>query len=242
MGLGADEIDFSPLDQTDLMNLVLQRSDVLGYNRSAYDLVRQWEAGNAAPLSEAVAANGPSYAREAARLIGAEFKALGGLLGRLAPRRLADIGCGYAIFDLFVYHSLGCDLLLIDIEQTGDRHFGFMEQGAGYSSLATAVRFLTANGVPESRISTWNPNREDAPDGAPLDLAVSFLSCGFHYPVDMYMPFFRFAVAETGAVILDLRGAQAQAGIVQLETLGKVRVLDAAPGVKRVLLRKRPAP
>ena len=98
---------------------------------------------------------------------------------------------------------------------------------------------LTANGVPGDRIVTWNPNREDLPDGPPIDLAVSFLSCGFHYPIDMYMPFFELAVAPKGAVILDLRGGQADAMVDKLELLGRVRVLRQGGGIRQVLLKKQ---
>ncbi|MDF0600583.1 class I SAM-dependent methyltransferase [Psychromarinibacter sp. C21-152] len=245
MGTDADrmieELDLSMFGRQDFVNIVLQRSDVLGYTREANRLVRSWEAGDAAPLEAAVDADGDRYAREAARLIRDEFVALRGLMQRLAPARIADIGCGYAIFDLFAYRALDCDLLLIDIEETESRHFGFANEGAGYSSLARATEFLVANGVPEARIRTWNPNREEAPGGPPIDIAVSFLSCGFHYPVDMYLPFFRYAVAPRGAVILDLRGSRADRIIATLETLGKVRVLRRGGGVRRVLLKKRDA-
>lgn len=239
MTVTPDTLDLSPLNRDDLLNLVLQRSDVLGYNRPAFDKVRDWEAGEPAALEAAVAENGETYAREAARLIHAEFDRILGLLKRLQPRRIADIGCGYGIFDLFAYHALDCDILLIDIEQSERRHFGFEDEGAGYSSLATARALLTANGVPGDRIVTWNPNREDLPDGPPIDLAVSFLSCGFHYPIDMYMPFFELAVAPKGAVILDLRGGQADAMVDKLELLGRVRVLRQGGGIRQVLLKKQ---
>jgi len=235
-----DTLDLSPLDQRDFLNIVLQRSDVLGYHRTAFDMVRDWEAGRPEALEAAVAERGETLAREAARLIAREFDGLRGLLDRLQPGRIADIGCGYGMFDLYAHHALDCDILLIDIEETEARHFGFEEEGAGYSSLARAVDFLTANNVPRDRIVTWNPNREDLPEGPPIDLAVSFLSCGFHYPIDMYLPFFHFAVAETGAVILDLRGSQADAMVDKLEMLGRVRVLNQAAGVRQVLLKKRP--
>lgn len=238
---GSTALDFSMFETSDLVNLVLQRSDVLGHGRAAHEPVRHWEAGYSDPLVERVEAEGQGLARRAAGLIHAEFRAIEGLLHRLTPRSIADIGCGYAIFDLFAYRVFGASLLLIDIEETEARHFGYRDEGAGYSSLATARAFLVGNGVPEDKIKTWNPAQEEAPKGDPLDLAVSFLSCGFHYPVDMYIPFFRFGLTPRGAVILDLRAARASESMALLETLGKVRVLSAEGGVKRVLLKKQAA-
>jgi SAM-dependent methyltransferase len=231
-------LDVSAFSQQDLVNLVLQRSDVLGYSRPAYDMVRGWEAGDEAPLRAAVAENGTDYARAAAGIIRDEFLELQGLIRRFAPRRIADIGCGYAIFDLYAWHATGCELLLIDIEETEQRHFGFESEGAGYSSLETARRFLTDNGVPDSAIRTWNPSQEDMPALAPLDMVFSFLSCGFHYPVDMYMPFFELAVRKGGAVVLDLRGHLQGEISRQLSALGRVREIGGRPGVRRVMLKR----
>lgn len=232
------DLDLSMFTRQDFVNIVLQRSDVLGYNRKAYKMVRDWEAGVPGPLEEAVDAQGEDYARAAAELIRGEFEDLRGLMQRLAPARVADIGCGYAIFDFFAYHALGCDLLLIDIEETEHRHFGFEEEGAGYSSLSRATEFLVANGVPADRIRTWNPKREEMPEGPPIDIAFSFLSCGFHYPVDMYLPFFRYAVQPRGAIVLDLRGKVAGQTLPKLKEIGNVRVLKSGGGVKTVLVKK----
>lgn len=232
-------LDFSAFGPQDQLNIVLQRSAVLGKGDGKQASVRKWRKGDSGPLEQAVAEQGDAFVRSAATMIQEEFESMRGLLDRLPHARIADIGCGYALFDLFAYHALGCDLLLIDIEETEERHFGFEKTGAGYSSLPTARQFLVDNGVPESRIITWNPQREEIPAGAPVDIAVSFLSCGFHYPVDMYLPFFDTALRPDGAVILDLRGSQADRISEQLEALGSIRVLRATAGVRRVLLKKR---
>ncbi|MEM6695627.1 MAG: class I SAM-dependent methyltransferase [Pseudomonadota bacterium] len=235
-----DDVDFSMFTLDDFANLVLQRSAVLGDHPGAARPIKAWRNGNPKPLRDLVSRDPVSLARSALGFINAEFMALRGLIERLGPKRVADIGCGYAIFDLCMYAATGADILLIDIEATDDRHFGYASEGAGYSSLAVAQRFLTANGVPESSISLWNPKKSELESDAPIDLAYSFLSCGFHYPIDMYLPFFRFAVKARGAVILDLRSRQANANISQLESLGTVRVLEREGSVTRVLLNKKP--
>ena len=181
---------------------------------------------------------GPELAMRAARLLKQEFD---DLLPRLEPlniKHLADIGCGYGFFDLFAYHALGCSLLLIDVEENDHRHFGYKDEGAAYSNLATARAFLTANGVPQDAITTWNPEREDLPEIAQIDLAVSLLSCGYHYPVDMYLPFFRFAVRKGGHVLLDIRAGKITETNRALKRLGTVEVLDPDRLPRRVLVRK----
>ncbi|MDJ0825519.1 MAG: RidA family protein [Rhodobacter sp.] len=232
-------LDVSMFDTEDLVNIALQRSGVLHDTPAAGKLIRAWEAGDRGPLEARVAEIGPEVALRAARIISAEFAAITETLDRLAPKRLADIGCGYAFFDLFAHRRYGCDLLLIDIEATEHRHFGFQTEGAGYTSLAKAREFLVANGVPEDRIHLWNPDHGDPPEIGPIDLAVSFLSCGFHFPIDMYLPFFRLAIRPGGGIILDLRAGQTREAIAQLSELGTVSKVPGQDRARRVLVEKR---
>ena len=177
-------------------------------------------------------------AQRAAQVIRTEFEALQPVFDRIQPRRIADIGCGYGFFDLFAHHRYGCELLLVDVERNEHRHFGFEQEGAAYTSLQTARNFLLANGVPADAVATWNPETEEPGAFDKVDLAVSFLACGYHFPVDMYLPFFRFGIAPGGAVILDLRARQFQENKRQLAKLGTVQVLSQGAGRKRVLLLK----
>ena len=231
-------LDYSMLSKGDLANIVLQRSEVLMGIKRPGDVIRQWIDGDATRLNAEVESKGAILAQRAARTIQAEFEALQPILDKLNPKKIADIGCGYAFFDLFAHARYDCDVLLIDIESNDHRHFGFEEEAAAYTSLQTARNFLQSNGVPAPRITTWNPEKDDLEEGVKPDLAVSFLSCGYHFPVDMYMPFFRFGIAPGGTVILDLRGAAFQENKRVLSKLGRVEVIAQGKGRKRVLVRK----
>ena len=237
--LDPSALDYSVFGHGDLVNIVLQRSGVMHDIRDSGQLIRAWEGGDHGPLDDVVRDMGVILAQRAVRMIQTEFVALLPVLDRVAPKRVADIGCGYGFFDLFLNHRYGSELLLIDIESNDRRHFGFEDEAAGYTSLKTARRFLMANGVPAASISTWNPEKNDLDGPSRIDLAVSFLSCGFHFPVDMYLPFFRFGVARNGAIILDLRGKFFQTSRRALKSLGKVEVLSEGKGKKRVLVTKR---
>lgn len=234
----AERLDLSCLDAGDLANLVLQRSEVLHDLPRAGQVIRAWEGGDSAPLMDQIARLGDEVARRAARVIAAEYAALQPLLHDLAPARVADIGCGYAFFDLFLARDLGCEVLLIDLETNDRRHFGFQAEGAAYSSLGRARQLLRDNRVAAGLIRTLNP-RDTAPETAgPVDLAVSFLSCGFHYPVDAYLPFLDQALAPGGAAIFDLRQATAAEQAARLAVFGPLTDLPAPPKCRRVLLRK----
>ena len=231
-------LSFAAFGPDDLLNLILQRSEVLWDLPRSGRVIRAWNAGDNAPIIAEVARLGDEIALRAAAVIHAEYQALAPLLAELQPRRIADIGCGYAMFDLFVAHDLGAELLLIDLEANERRHFGFAEAGAAYSSLAVARALLEQNGVAAGRIETLNPATTEPASAAPVDLAVSFLSCGFHYPVDTYLDYFNRAVAPGGAIILDLRETSAAEQLAMLAPLGILTDLPAPPKARRVLLRK----
>ncbi|MBL4915971.1 class I SAM-dependent methyltransferase [Szabonella alba] len=231
-------LDLGVLSREDLANLVLQRSEILFDAPEPGKIIRAWEAGDNGPMEREIDRLGEALARRAAGVIHAEYRALRPVLQSMKPTRLADIGCGYAFFDLFAARDLGVEIVLIDLESNERRHFGFQEEGAAYSSLAKARALLEANGIAPGHITTINP-RDVAPETiAPVDLAVSFLSCGFHYPVDSYLPFLDKALMPGGAAIFDLRGRTAGGQSAKLAPFGSLSDLDSPPKARRVLLRK----
>ncbi len=231
-------LDLSALGPDDYLNLILQRSEVMYDIPKAGQVIRAWNAGDLDPIARVVETLGDAIARRAAGVIRAEYRAVAPHLRDIKPKRIADIGCGYAFFDLFAAQDLKADVVLIDLEVNEHRHFGFQSEGAAYSSLAVARKILEDNGISAKKITTLNP-RDTAPETVkPVDLAVSFLSCGFHYPVDLYLPFLDRALKPGGSAILDLREATAEAQSATLAPFGALSTLAAPNKARRVLLKK----
>ena len=233
-------LNYDMFSHGDLSNIVLQRSEILHDIEKYGQIIKAWENGDSTRLDAVVTEKSHILAERAARVIRDEFDALAPHLDALAPKSIADIGCGYAFFDLYAQAAYDCDLLLVDIEQNERRQFGFGDEGAAYASLAKARAFLTGNGVAPQRIRTWNPQNEELEQAEPVDLAVSLLSCGFHYPVDMYMPFFRHGVKKGGAILLDLRARQAKQIEETLSPLGRIETVGTGRRRKRIILHKGP--
>jgi SAM-dependent methyltransferase len=234
-------LDLSCFSETDLVNLILQRSEILAdHSRRPKRIIRAWVAGDDGPVREAAAWLGADAARRAAGFVYLEYCALRPLLRRLAPRHVADIGCGYGFFDLFLQAEFNCSVTLIDTEDTDARHFGFKAQGASYASLPVARRLLTGNGCPPDRIATLNPGRDAIDTLRGVDLAVSFLACGFHFPWQVYAGFFQHALVPDGSVILDLRQHRAERDVQALGRIGTVEEIGGTTSakVRRVHLRK----
>lgn len=237
------DLDIAAFGPGDVVNLVLQRSEIISDHPRKDALVRAWTEGDDAPLRAFVEEIGAAtLIRRAAAVIWLEYSAFRDLVDLRPVRTLADIGCGYGLFDLYAARDFGLDLVLIDLETGSERHFGFEQTGAAYSNLATARRLLTANGIADSRIRTLNPARDRVEATRGIDLAVSFISCGFHYPWTTYETFFRNSVNPGGRIALDIRARTMPRVRPGLETLGRVEDLPAAgPSKIRRVLITRPA-
>lgn len=234
-------LDLTCFDRGDLVNLILQRSEVMFDRPKSGRIIKAWQEGNDAPIQSVVDEMGDTIARRAAGVIHAEYKAIKPILQEINPKRIADIGCGYSFFDLFVAQDLNCTVQLIDIEANTHRHFGFNPEGAAYSSLSRARQLLEANGIASKKIETLNPLTKPAEQAKAVDMAVSFLSCGFHYPVDMYLPFLDQVLLPGGAAIFDLRKNTADEQARKLAEFGALSDMASPPKSRRVLLKKSQA-
>lgn len=130
---------------------------------------------------------------------------------------------------------------MIDLEENQRRHFGFQEAGAAYSSLKVARAFLKANGVPAKDIRALNPEEKDPLSLPSMHAAVSFLACGFHFPVSAYVPFIEQRMKPGARVIMDLRARRADAQQQELEALGEIITTPPSPNKsRRVVLERGP--
>jgi len=236
--IDAAQLDYSMFDDQDYLNFILQRSEILFDVPKSGRLINEWSNGSSMPLKSIVAEKGEVLAMRATRVIGEEFDHMRPVLDKIKTGSIADIGCGYALFDLFMAQTYATKITLIDLEDNEHRHFGFNDEGSAYSNLSKAVDFLTRNGVKAGAITRLNPGKDDIMAIEPVDVAVSFLACGFHFPVDIYLPFFAQKVAPGGHIILDLRKATSGKQMEKLSDIGKVSVLTEAGKQLRVMVTK----
>lgn len=124
-------------------------------------------------------------------------------------RAVLDIGCGVAGPDIFIsrHYGDGVQFYLLDRSRIERKiWYGFRPRGAFYSSLDVAKAMLLANGVHDGSI-----HLVEAADsftikiGCKVDLVISLLSWGFHYPVETYLGSVYDVLAPGGLGILDIR-------------------------------------
>lgn len=128
---------------------------------------------------------------------------------------ILDIGCGVAGIDVLLHRHYagrsaadrGPDLYLLDKTRTETSvYYMFKQRGAFYNSLEVARKLLVANGVPERRVHLLEAtSRNEIAVQTKVDLVLSLISWGFHYPVETYVDRVRGLLADGGVVILDVR-------------------------------------
>ncbi len=120
-----------------------------------------------------------------------------------------DIGCGIAALDLFLAEKLDLSgIYLLDKTKTEEKiWYMFEEEGAFYNSLGAAKDTLTSNGIDPAKVHLI-----EAPDdgvipieAGSVDLVLSTISWGFHYPISVYIDSVMALLSEAGCVIVDVR-------------------------------------
>jgi len=221
--------------------ILFQRTAYLRFTRSA--LYRRF------PALVPAALYGPAVALEA-RLRGPAIKAEyeEDLRGEYASIReflpgrcsaLLDIGCGVAGIDVFLarhYQDQGPRICLLDRTRTETQVFyGFKNKGAFYNSLEVARSLLVANGVASSAIQLVEAtDNNDINVSGKVDLVISLISWGFHYPVETYLHKAHEVLTDAGRLIIDVR--KGTTGMDALRsTFARVDVILDTPKFQRIL-------
>ena len=155
-----------------------------------------------------------------------------------------DIGCGMAGIDAFIdrhYPDSSPDIHLLDRSRVERSVFYmFNEQAAFYTSLEVARQLLVENGIAGNRIHLHEVREGNEITASPkVDLVISLLSWGVHYPVDTYAEQVRTLLSERGIVVLDIR--KETGGIEALKrTFSHVSIIQDAGKYVRVAARPTP--
>lgn len=120
---------------------------------------------------------------------------------------ILDIGAGMAGIDnvLFNYYFMaGADphIYILDKNTIADKiKYGYSNNPSAYNSTDLSRKFLELNGVPSGNIHI----NETYPEGVTFDLILSFISCGFHYPITEYISFIKKSIHSKTMLIFDVR-------------------------------------
>jgi SAM-dependent methyltransferase len=161
-----------------------------------------------------------------------------------ACARVLDIGCGVAGIDALIQRHYGGEPLefyLLDKSEV-DRSvfYSYQPRGAFYNSLEVAKTMLTQNGIAPERVHLLEATADnDIPIAGRIDLIISLLSWGFHFPVATYLSKVHELLADEGVLVLDVR--KGTDGLKALKgAFARTQVILSTPKYDRVAARKTP--
>ncbi len=123
---------------------------------------------------------------------------------------ILDIGCGMAGIDIFLdnhYKNGEVKFYLLDRTHIDSRvYYMYQDRGSFYNSLPVAKQLLESNGISPQRIALLEASDDlTIPIKQGLDLVVSLISWGYHYPVSTYLDSAYALLRKTGSLIIDIR-------------------------------------
>ena len=124
--------------------------------------------------------------------------------------RILDIGCGIAGIDVFLnehYSDKTMEFYLLDKSEVAeDVYYSYKEKGAFYNSLNLAKAVLVNAGIDQNHVHLIEATEHnDINTNCNMDLVLSLISWGFHYPIGTYLDKVYNLLNEGGKLILDIR-------------------------------------
>jgi len=125
-------------------------------------------------------------------------------------RSILDIGSGLSGLEVFLWALLKKNqpkIYLLDKTKIEKKiWYEFKNHGAFYNSLGLAKKNLISNGVVSSKISLIEAPYNGVIRGIKnIDLVISTISWGFHYPISLYLNSVISLMSKSGVLILDVR-------------------------------------
>jgi SAM-dependent methyltransferase len=141
---------------------------------------------------------------------------------------ILDIGCGIAALNIFLDKFVSPEKIFLLDKTYTERNvwYSFKEKGAFYNSLELARETLSLNGVAPSKIKLISaPDDGLIPlDDNSIDVIVSTISWGFHYPIKLYIDSVYKLLSNDGTLILDIR--KDSSGFEELNKLFEITIIE----------------
>jgi len=131
---------------------------------------------------------------------------------KIKPTKLLDIGCGLAWESRLFSEKYGTELWLVDGDVDANENkssaadIGYHTSSDNflfYNKLETLEKKL--NQLETKNYKLIDCNNISIPDDVKFDLITSWLSCGFHYPINTYKDLILKHSHENTVIVFDIR-------------------------------------
>jgi hypothetical protein len=156
--------------------------------------------------------------------------------------RVLDIGSGMGGINVPIFRHHGApEIWLLDKDGVSPRIKNGYHQSATtfshYNSFRMALDLLERNGISGASVHTVDIAREPFPNDE-FDLVYSFISWGFHYPVETYLDAVHSALMSGGLLVLDLRKGTSGISVLQERFQTDPVIVHSETKFDRVAVRK----
>ncbi len=136
------------------------------------------------------------------------FAQVDAYLGK-GPKRILDIGCGFANVSKQFQEKYGSELWLLDGDMITNpedakrvNKFGPVDDFQFYTPVSDLKAQWDRQGMQYTFVDA---NNISIPEDVKFDFVCSWISCGFHYPVGVYKDLIKKHTTEDSVVIMDFR-------------------------------------
>jgi SAM-dependent methyltransferase len=125
------------------------------------------------------------------------------------PKRILDIGCGYAHISEMFQKKYGTELYLLDGDISGNS--AHTSRAAKYGAVEDFMFYVSTDDLKKEwdrkgmHYTFLDANNIDIPNNVEFDLVYSWISCGFHYPVSTYKKLIQKHTTAQSTIIMDFR-------------------------------------
>jgi SAM-dependent methyltransferase len=136
------------------------------------------------------------------------------------PKRILDIGCGFAKVSELFQKKYGTELYLLesDMKNSPGKRIGKWGTADSFQWYLPIETLKQAWDSQDLRYTFVDGANIQVPADVKFDLVYSWLSCGFHYPVTTYQNLIKQHTTSDSVIIMDFRGNLTAQQHEQLDT------------------------
>ena len=125
------------------------------------------------------------------------------------PKKIVDLGCGLGRMSVYMNHMLSSEAMYYLADSTNSIDsvkYGWNPEPAFYNDLSITEEFCKINGLDNFKVVDITKGELD--ELKDIDLVMSFMSVGFHYPIEGYINQLLNITSDNAIMIFGIRKGQ----------------------------------